>query len=86
MEQNTMELVSVIKLRILELCEVHDISIHALAVKSNLPPSSIKNILYGRSKNPTINVIKQICCGFNITLQEFFSSTTFDNIIYHEYD
>ena len=33
--------------RILRLCQEHDMTINRLATVSALPPSSIKNILYG---------------------------------------
>lgn len=47
---------------------------------SGLPPSSIKNILYGKSLNPKIVTIKMICDGLNITLREFFSTSEFDGL------
>ena len=40
------------KNRILELCGQHNITINKLATLAALPPSSIKNILYGKSTNP----------------------------------
>ena len=45
---------------------------------AGLPPSSVKNILYGKSKNPKIITIKALCDGFGITLGEFFSTPEFD--------
>jgi len=42
------------------------------------PPSSIKNILYGKSRNPKLITIKMICDGLGITLGEFFSTPEFD--------
>ena len=70
--------------RILELCGEHHLTINKLATLSALPPSSIKNILYGRSVNPTIMTIKTICDGFGITLGEFFGSSSFNNIDYED--
>ena len=66
--------------RILELCRQRHITINYLATLSALPPSSIKNILYGRSTNPTIQTIKLICDGLGITLGEFFNAPLFDQI------
>lgn len=43
-------------------------------------PSSIKNILYGKSQNPKLLTIKMICDGLGITLGEFFSTPEFDNL------
>jgi len=62
------------------LCEKNNITINKLANISGLSPSSLKSILYGKSKNPKIETIKIICDGLGITLGEFFSSPEFDNL------
>ena len=64
--------------RILVLCGDRQITIHKLAARSALSPSSIKNILYGKSHNPKVLTIKMICNGLDITLKEFFSTPEFD--------
>ena len=63
-----MDTVTAIRCRILALCDEKGITISRLATISGLPPSSIKNILYGRSRNPQILTIKMICDGLEITL------------------
>jgi len=73
-----MDTVSTVRNRILQLCNERNITINHLASLSALPPSSIKNILYGKSKNPTLLTIKMICDGLDITLGEFFSTEEFD--------
>lgn len=69
-----------VKNRILQICDEKDLTINALATAAGLPPSSIKNILYGKSKNPKIATIKIICDGVNMSLKEFFDSKEFDNL------
>ena len=64
--------------RILRLCEERGMSINRLATVSALPPSSIKNILYWKSRNPKLLTIKLLCDGLGITLGEFFSTPEFD--------
>lgn len=64
--------------RILQLCEARNMSINRLATVCALPPSSIKNILYGKSQNPKLLTVKMICDGLDITLGEFFSTEEFD--------
>ena len=73
-----METITVIKERILRLCAERNISINKLATICALPPSSVKNILYGRSTDPKILTIKKLCDGLDMTLGEFFSTTEFD--------
>ena len=75
-----MDTVTAVRNRILELCGERGISINKLATISALPPSSIKNILYGKSQNPKLITIKMICDGLDITLGEFFSTPEFDSL------
>ena len=51
-----------------------------LATICAVPPSSVKNILYGKSQNPKLITIKMICDGLDITLEEFFSTPEFDSL------
>ena len=73
-----MDTITAIKERILHLCAERNISINKLATISALPPSSVKNILYGRRTDPKIITIKKLCDGLGITLGEFFSTPEFD--------
>ena len=75
-----MDTVTAVRNRILELCGERGISINKLATISALPPSSIKNILYGKSQNPKLITIRMICDGLDITLGEFFSTPEFDGL------
>ncbi len=66
--------------RILKLCEERRISLNKLANDSGIPPSTLKSILYGKSKNPGIVTIKMLCDGLGITLIDFFNTTEFSNL------
>lgn len=69
-----------VKNRILQLCGQKHITINRLATDSGVSPSSIKNILYGKSVNPGVVTIKLLCDGFGITLSEFFSAPEFTGL------
>ena len=73
-----MDTISAVKNRILQLCGERNISVNKLATLSALPPSSVKNILYGKSQNPKLLTIKLLCDGLGITLGEFLSTPEFD--------
>lgn len=75
-----MDTYTAIKNRILQLLGERGMSIHKLAMESAVAPSSIKNILYGKSKNPGIVTIKMLCDGFGISLVEFFDTPEFRNL------
>ena len=75
-----MDTYSTVKNRILHLLGEKNMSIHKLAMESAVAPSSIKNILYGKSQNPGIVTIKMLCDGFGISLVEFFDTEEFRNL------
>ena len=75
-----MDTYTTVKTRLLMLCEQKNMSIHKLAIESAVAPSTIKNILYGKSKNPGIVTIKMLCDGLGITLVDFFNTEEFLNL------
>ena len=72
-----MDIYTVVKNRILQVLGEHNMSIHRLAMESAVAPSSIKNILYGKSQNPGIVTLKMLCDGFGISIVEFFDTKEF---------
>jgi len=69
-----------VKNRILKLCEEKHLTINKLSTESGISRSTVKNILYGKSKNPGIVTIKMLCDGLGISLAEFFSTKEFASI------
>lgn len=69
-----------VKNRLLTLCEEKSMTINKLAIESGVSPSTVKSILYGKSKNPGIVTIKMLCDGLGITLTDFFSTDEFKNL------
>ena len=75
-----MDMYTAVKNRILQLLGEKRMSIHRLALESAVAPSSIKNILYGKSQNPGVVTIKMLCDGFGITLIDFFNTPDFEKL------
>jgi len=63
--------------RIIELCYQRNMAINALARSAAVPPSTLKSIINGNSKNPGIVTIKMLCDGLDISLTEFFDTEEF---------
>lgn len=63
--------------RILYLCRFYDINVNTLALRAGMTPSTLKSILYGKSKNPGVVTLRHICDGLGITLEDFFHSKLF---------
>ncbi len=75
-----MNLQTAIRYRLLSLCGERSISIQQLALLSGISKSTVKNIFYKATANPTIRTIKILCDGLEITLDEFFSSPEFKSL------
>ncbi len=71
---------SVVKNRLLALCEEKKMTINKLATESGVAPSTVKNILYGKSQNPGIVTLKLLCDGLGISLTDFFDTEEFSNL------
>ncbi|MBR5218884.1 MAG: helix-turn-helix transcriptional regulator [Clostridia bacterium] len=75
-----MDTYTLVKNRIISLCYEKRITINKLAIDSGVAPSTIKNILYGKCKNPGVVTLKMLCDGLSISLTEFFSTEEFENL------
>lgn len=75
-----MDISGAVRDRILGICEKRGLTINKLATLAGMPPSSVKNILYGKSRNPKLVTIKLLCDGLDMTLGEFFSAKEFDDL------
>ena len=75
-----MDTYTTVKNRILYLREEKRVTINKLATESGVAPSTIKNILYGKSHNPGIVTLKMLCDGLGISLTEFFDTEEFRNL------
>ncbi len=58
--------------RIEYLCKTKHYSMYRLAKESELPYSSLNNIIHWRTC-PNIGTLAKLCKGFNISLSEFFN-------------
>lgn len=69
-----------IKLRIIELLDINNLSAYKLSYKGGISPSNISDVLRGKVSEPTISTILHICEGADITLKDFFDSKLFDEV------
>ena len=67
-------------LRFQEIMSQKDIRPNELASLSGVTPSTVYSMLDERRKELSINTIKKLCDGLEITLGEFFSTEIFDNL------
>lgn len=67
-------------LRFLEIIAQRGIRPNELANISGVTPSTVYSMLDERRKELSINTIKKLCDGLEITLGEFFSAKMFDDL------
>lgn len=66
--------------RIIQLCDLNNISINKLGIISGVTQSTLNNIISGRNNSTTLSTIKKICDGLDISIQDFFDSDLFNNL------
>ena len=64
--------------RFQELMKERGIKTNELATRSGVTPSSVYSMLDPRRKEVSINLVKKLCDGLEITMGEFFSAPLFD--------
>ena len=67
-------------LRFREILAQRNMRPNELANRSGVTPSTVYSMLDGRRKEVTINLIKKLCDGLDITLIEFFDTEEFRNL------
>lgn len=66
--------------RFLEIMEQRGIRPNELANLSGVTPSTVYSMMDARRRELSINVIKKLCDGLDMTLGEFFSAPIFDEL------
>lgn len=66
--------------RIKQLCSERGIATNTLANLAGITPSTVYSILNPNRKDIGIVVIKKLCDGFDLSIDDFFSSDIFLNL------
>ena len=66
--------------RFREILEQRNMRPNELAYRSGVTPSTVYSMLDGRRRAVTINLIKKLCDGLDMTLGDFFSAPVFDEL------
>lgn len=76
-EMNVKEAVAA---RFLEIMRERNMRTNELANLSGVTPSTVYSMLDPSRREITINVIKKLCDGLDMTLGQFFSAPVFDEL------
>ena len=66
--------------RFLEILNQRNMRPNELAVLSGVTPSTVYSMLDARRKELSINLIKKLCDGLDMSLGTFFSAQVFDEL------
>lgn len=66
--------------RFLEILSERRMRPNELANRAGVTPSSVYSMLDPRRKEVSVNLVKKLCDGLDMTLGEFFSAAVFDNL------
>ena len=66
--------------RFREIFEQRNMKPNELAYRSGVTPSTVYSMLDGRRREVTINLIKKLCDGLDMSLGAFFSAKVFDEL------
>ena len=69
-----------VRLRILELCNLHNITLNKLSTICGITQSTLNNIISKRNNSTTVSTVKKICDGLEISILDFFTSPLFENL------
>ncbi len=72
-----MNISEAVSARILELCKQYNITVNKLSTISGVTQSTVNDIVNKKARNIGIVTIKKLCDGLEISITDFFDTTTF---------
>ena len=66
--------------RFMQLCRERGIRLNELANLSGVTPSTVYSMADDRRREISVSTVKKLCDGLGISLGEFFSAPSFDDL------
>ena len=66
--------------RFCQICKDRNIKPNELANRAGITPSSVYSMLDPKRREVSVNLVKKLCDGLDMTLGEFFSTPEFDGL------
>ena len=67
--------------RINEICPEKGINVCDTCLKGGKSPSSLYDLIKGRTKCPKVSTVRSFCEGAGMTLSEFFDRDYFNDVV-----
>lgn len=75
-----MNIKEAIVFRFQELCRERNIKYNDLATCAGVTPSTVYSMMDSRRKDISVNTVKKLCDGLNISIIEFFNAEIFEKL------
>lgn len=75
-----MDIKEAVVTRFIELMEKQHINPNELANRAGITPSSVYSMLSPTRKEVSVNLVKKLCDGLNISIGAFFSAEVFEKL------
>ena len=69
-----------IVLRFKEICSERKIKFNELATMSGVTPSTVYSMMDNRRKDISVNTVKKLCDGLEISIMDYFNSPIFEKL------
>lgn len=69
-----------VALRFQQICKERGIKFNELASISGVTPSTVYSMMDPKRREISVNTVKKLCDGLEMTLGEFFSTMEFDQL------
>lgn len=66
--------------RFRQICKERNIKPNELANRAGITPSSVYSMLDHKRREVSVNLVKKLCDGLDMTLADFFSTPEFDGL------
>ena len=66
--------------RFRQICKERNIKPNELANRAGITPSSVYSMLDPKRREVSVNLVKKLCDGLDMTLGQFFSTPEFDGL------
>ena len=66
--------------RFRQICKERNIKPNELANRAGITPSSVYSMLDPKRREVSVNLVKKLCDGLDMTLGDFFSTPEFDGL------
>ena len=73
-----MQLNRAVSIRLMELLSEKNMTQYQLSTQSGLPRSTVSNIINCTYPSMKLRIVHELCQGLEISINEFFSSSLFD--------